>query len=137
MKIFGLIVMKRKDHQKFSEAMVYAGQQAAISEIVSLKEINLRLEKQIAEMPERITKLKTEIGMLESKVRQQTEADLLLVSLKIIKESLAPMPRQSYLYDLQQQQMALQNQYAQMQGVASSIPMYGISGLQQVLGRFI
>jgi hypothetical protein len=107
-KIFGLVLMKEKESLERDKLFHEEG--LGLSEWLKAK--NLELDAKVAQLEQEPTKLKAEIEQWKSKIREQTEADLLLVSLKIIIKSLYQKSELPEIPYLAQQQKAYQAQLA-------------------------
>jgi len=114
MKIFGIAIMPEtklleRDSHFYSEG---------VADAKWLKSKNLELEKNLQEAKEEPQKLRDEIDQLKATIRKQIEADLILISLKIILETLKD-PKNPDIQDYRNQQLLYQSQLQAMSGKLS------------------
>ena len=123
MKIFGLRIMKEEYFKKEKLRMEACGFEKAEIKIRSLTDQIKLSDSQLQSLLSEKQGLQNQIDAYSRKVREQTEADLVFTSLKIILKSLGlyrVMTENSKgLYELQKYQSNLQAQLSQMQGLGS------------------
>ena len=104
-------------------ASLNAATQCAANQVVEIEQLKKRLQEE-----------ETERAQLKSKLRDQTEADLVLVSLKIVYGAIAGKTR-AELSPLNQQQALLQQQAAQYEPYNGFFG-FGGGSLGSLLGNY-
>ncbi len=94
-----------------------------------------KIEAQNKVLQDKIYQLELEIKTIKEKLREQIEADLFFISAKIQKKLLDGKPKEN-VQDLRLQQIAYQNQLAQMQQQTYPNPLYqALGSLGNIFGR--
>lgn len=102
-------------------------------EVLSQQENRIRdIQREVYELKKQLEDIRPERDKLKTKVRDQTEADLLMVSMKIIEEVKKGTKKEDpALVSLQQDQARLRAMGAQLAGWGSS----PFGGVQAMMGR--